>query len=79
MSSAAVPEWLAAGAFGLVTVFTLLLRNVPSLQENLVYVIFFASLFLLSLFACITQQEDQSYFFFLLNQVKLYYCNIFSI
>lgn len=34
--SAAVPEWLAAGAFGLVTVFTLLLRNVPSLQENLV-------------------------------------------
>ncbi|KAJ8769425.1 hypothetical protein K2173_002915 [Erythroxylum novogranatense] len=32
----AVPEWLAAGAFGLVTVFTLLLRNVPALQSNLV-------------------------------------------
>ncbi|KAG8501411.1 hypothetical protein CXB51_003544 [Gossypium anomalum] len=31
----AVPEWLAAGAFGLVTVFTLLLRNVPALQSNL--------------------------------------------
>ncbi|XP_021295653.1 probable zinc metalloprotease EGY2, chloroplastic [Herrania umbratica] len=31
----AVPEWFAAGAFGLVTVFTLLLRNVPSLQSNL--------------------------------------------
>ncbi|GAB2299577.1 Probable zinc metalloprotease egy2, chloroplastic [Dionaea muscipula] len=26
----AVPEWFAAGAFGLVTVFTLLLRNVNS-------------------------------------------------
>ncbi|XP_039061190.1 probable zinc metalloprotease EGY2, chloroplastic isoform X3 [Hibiscus syriacus] len=31
----AVPEWLAAGAFGLVTLFTLLLRNVPALQSNL--------------------------------------------
>lgn len=34
----AVPEWFAAGAFGLVTVFTLLLRNVPSLQANLLSV-----------------------------------------
>ncbi|KAB1217756.1 putative zinc metalloprotease EGY2, chloroplastic [Morella rubra] len=33
--TAAVPEWFAAGAFGLVTVFTLLLRNVPALQSNL--------------------------------------------
>ena len=32
---AAVPEWFAAGAFGLVTLFTLLLRNVPALQSNL--------------------------------------------
>lgn len=31
----AVPEWFAAGAFGFVTVFTLLLRNVPALQSNL--------------------------------------------
>lgn len=31
----AIPEWFAAGAFGLVTVFTLLLRNVPALQSNL--------------------------------------------
>ncbi|XP_021769161.1 probable zinc metalloprotease EGY2, chloroplastic isoform X2 [Chenopodium quinoa] len=31
----AVPEWFAAGAFGLVTIFTLLLRNVPELQSNL--------------------------------------------
>ncbi|XP_065872448.1 probable zinc metalloprotease EGY2, chloroplastic [Euphorbia lathyris] len=31
----AVPEWFAAGSFGLVTVFTLLLRNVPALQSNL--------------------------------------------
>ncbi|OMO76235.1 Peptidase M50 [Corchorus olitorius] len=31
----AVPEWFAAGAFGLVTVFTLLLRNVPALQSNI--------------------------------------------
>ncbi|KAK4775053.1 hypothetical protein SAY86_009988 [Trapa natans] len=31
----AVPEWFAAGAFGLVTVFTLLLRNVPALQSSL--------------------------------------------
>ncbi|XP_059666416.1 probable zinc metalloprotease EGY2, chloroplastic isoform X2 [Cornus florida] len=33
--TAAVPEWLAAGSFGLVTVFTLLLRNVPALQSSL--------------------------------------------
>uniref|UniRef100_M1CPT2 Metalloendopeptidase n=1 Tax=Solanum tuberosum TaxID=4113 RepID=M1CPT2_SOLTU len=33
----AVPEWFAAGAFGLVTVFTLLLRNVPALQSNLFF------------------------------------------
>lgn len=31
----AVPEWFAAAAFGLVTIFTLLLRNVPVLQDNL--------------------------------------------
>ncbi|KAJ4720027.1 ethylene-dependent gravitropism-deficient and yellow-green-like 2 [Melia azedarach] len=31
----AVPEWFASGAFGLVTLFTLLLRNVPALQSNL--------------------------------------------
>ncbi|KAI3899800.1 hypothetical protein MKW92_021915 [Papaver armeniacum] len=36
--STAVPEWVAAGAFGLVTVFTLLLRNVPELQTNLLSV-----------------------------------------
>ncbi|CAI9091677.1 OLC1v1026761C2 [Oldenlandia corymbosa var. corymbosa] len=30
----AVPEWFAAGAFGLVTIFTLMLRNVPALQSN---------------------------------------------
>ncbi|XP_071934512.1 probable zinc metalloprotease EGY2, chloroplastic isoform X3 [Coffea arabica] len=30
----ALPEWFAAGAFGLVTLFTLLLRNVPALQSN---------------------------------------------
>ncbi|XP_019241369.1 PREDICTED: probable zinc metalloprotease EGY2, chloroplastic isoform X5 [Nicotiana attenuata] len=35
----AVPEWFAAGAFGLVTVFTLLLRNVPALQSNLLSVV----------------------------------------
>lgn len=34
----AVPEWFAAGAFGLVTVFTLFLRNVPALQSNLLSV-----------------------------------------
>ncbi|KAJ8552915.1 hypothetical protein K7X08_020308 [Anisodus acutangulus] len=34
----AVPEWFAAGAFGLVTVFTLLLRNVTALQSNLLSV-----------------------------------------
>ncbi|KAK9700025.1 hypothetical protein RND81_08G212000 [Saponaria officinalis] len=33
--TSAVPEWFAAGAFGLVTVFTLLLRNVPALQSDL--------------------------------------------
>ncbi|CAN0897878.1 Probable zinc metalloprotease EGY2, chloroplastic [Linum grandiflorum] len=33
--STPVPEWFAAGAFGLVAVFTLLLRNVPQLQSNL--------------------------------------------
>ncbi|KNA20849.1 hypothetical protein SOVF_048550 isoform C [Spinacia oleracea] len=33
--STAVPEWVAAGAFGLVTLFTLLLRNVPELQSDL--------------------------------------------
>lgn len=33
--TSAVPEWFAAGAFGLVTLFTLLLRNVPALQANL--------------------------------------------
>ncbi|KAF3433498.1 hypothetical protein FNV43_RR24600 [Rhamnella rubrinervis] len=31
----AVPEWFAAWSFGLVTVFTLLLRNVPALQSSL--------------------------------------------
>ncbi|PKU84455.1 hypothetical protein MA16_Dca002968 [Dendrobium catenatum] len=31
----AVPEWFAASAFGLVTIFTLLLQNVPALQSNL--------------------------------------------
>ncbi|XP_057477068.1 LOW QUALITY PROTEIN: probable zinc metalloprotease EGY2, chloroplastic [Actinidia eriantha] len=31
----AVPEWFAAGSFAVVTVFTLLLRNVPALQSNL--------------------------------------------
>ncbi|XP_057849143.1 probable zinc metalloprotease EGY2, chloroplastic isoform X2 [Cryptomeria japonica] len=31
----AVPEWFAASAFGLVTVFTILLRNAPALQLNL--------------------------------------------
>ncbi|XP_009612782.1 probable zinc metalloprotease EGY2, chloroplastic isoform X2 [Nicotiana tomentosiformis] len=35
----AVPEWFAAGAFGLVTIFTLLLRNVPALQSNLLSVV----------------------------------------
>ncbi|KAH6762758.1 ethylene-dependent gravitropism-deficient and yellow-green-like 2 [Perilla frutescens var. hirtella] len=35
----AVPEWFAAGAFGLVTAFTLLLRNVPALQTNILSVI----------------------------------------
>ncbi|KAG0502968.1 hypothetical protein HPP92_003040 [Vanilla planifolia] len=31
----AVPAWFAAGSFGVVTIFTLLLRNVPALQTNL--------------------------------------------
>ena len=35
--SAAVLEWFAAGAFGLTTILTLLLRNVPALQSNLLY------------------------------------------
>ncbi|XP_047956366.1 probable zinc metalloprotease EGY2, chloroplastic isoform X2 [Salvia hispanica] len=35
----AVPEWFAAGAFGLVTLFTLLLRNVPALQTNVLSVL----------------------------------------
>lgn len=34
----AVPEWFAAGAFALVSIFTLLLRNVPALQSNLLSV-----------------------------------------
>ncbi|KAM0885792.1 hypothetical protein ACQ4PT_030101 [Festuca glaucescens] len=34
-ATGAVPEWAAASAFGLVTVLTLLLRNVPVLQDNL--------------------------------------------
>ncbi|KAK8951194.1 hypothetical protein KSP39_PZI002983 [Platanthera zijinensis] len=34
----AVPEWFAACAFGLVTIFTLLLRNVPAFQLNLLSV-----------------------------------------
>ncbi|KAI3458572.1 hypothetical protein Pfo_015235 [Paulownia fortunei] len=38
LRNAAVPEWFAAGAFGLVTIFTLLLRNVPALQTNLLSV-----------------------------------------
>ncbi|XP_017243126.1 probable zinc metalloprotease EGY2, chloroplastic isoform X1 [Daucus carota subsp. sativus] len=37
--TAAVPEWFAAAAFGLVTVFTLLLRNVPALQSNLLSIV----------------------------------------
>ncbi|OQU86346.1 probable zinc metalloprotease EGY2, chloroplastic isoform X4 [Sorghum bicolor] len=31
----ALPEWFAAASFGIVTIFTLLLRNVPVLQDNL--------------------------------------------
>lgn len=34
----AVPEWFAAGSFGIVTIFTLLLRNVPALQSNILSV-----------------------------------------
>ncbi|GJY68214.1 probable zinc metalloprotease EGY2, chloroplastic isoform X1 [Tanacetum coccineum] len=34
----AVLEWFTAGAFGLVSVFTLLLRNTPTLQSNLLSV-----------------------------------------
>ncbi|CAH9060394.1 unnamed protein product [Cuscuta epithymum] len=37
-TTAAVPEWFSAGAFGIVTIFTLLLRNVPALQSNLLSV-----------------------------------------
>ncbi|XP_050210530.1 probable zinc metalloprotease EGY2, chloroplastic [Mercurialis annua] len=33
--TSAVPEWFAAASFGIVTIFTLLLRNVPALQTNL--------------------------------------------
>ncbi|KAL2526545.1 putative zinc metalloprotease EGY2 [Abeliophyllum distichum] len=36
----AVPEWFAAGAFGLVTIFTLLLRNVPALQANILSIFY---------------------------------------
>ncbi|KAI0513637.1 hypothetical protein KFK09_009666 [Dendrobium nobile] len=35
VEATAVPEWFAASAFGLVTIFTLLLQNVPALQSNL--------------------------------------------
>lgn len=34
-TTAAVPEWFAAGSFGLVALFTLFLRNVPALQADL--------------------------------------------
>lgn len=34
---AAVPEWVAAAAFGVVTVFTILLRNAPQLQLALLW------------------------------------------
>ncbi|CAM0878595.1 unnamed protein product [Alopecurus aequalis] len=34
-ATGAIPEWAAAAGFGLATVFTLLLRNVPVLQDNL--------------------------------------------
>ncbi|KAJ9553487.1 hypothetical protein OSB04_017532 [Centaurea solstitialis] len=34
----AVPEWFAAASFGVVSIFTLLLRNVPALQSNLLSV-----------------------------------------
>ncbi|ONK62070.1 uncharacterized protein A4U43_C07F50 [Asparagus officinalis] len=37
--STAVPEWFAASAFGLVTIFTLFLRNVPALQSNLLSIL----------------------------------------
>ena len=52
---AAVPEWFAAGAFGLVTVFTLLLRNVPELQSNLLYVVHFIAFHFLYLLFFIPQ------------------------
>ncbi|KAM1253436.1 hypothetical protein FF1_041425 [Malus domestica] len=45
--STAVPEWFAAGAFGLVTLFTLLLQNVPELQSNLQYASFFSCIFII--------------------------------
>jgi hypothetical protein len=32
--STAVPEWFAAGAFGLVTIGTIILRNSPAAQIN---------------------------------------------
>eukprot|EP01018_Ginkgo_biloba_P033661 Gb_19506 [translate_table: standard] len=35
-----VPEWFAASAFGLVTLLTILLRNVPVLQLNFLYASF---------------------------------------
>ncbi|KAL0920230.1 hypothetical protein M5K25_009351 [Dendrobium thyrsiflorum] len=35
VEATAVPEWFAASAFGLVTIFTLLLQNVPALQSNM--------------------------------------------
>ncbi|KQK02633.1 hypothetical protein BRADI_2g02770v3 [Brachypodium distachyon] len=34
-ATGAIPEWAAAAVFGVVTIFTLLLRNVPVLQDNL--------------------------------------------
>lgn len=36
-ATGAIPEWAAAAVFGVVTIFTLLLRNVPVLQDNLLY------------------------------------------
>ncbi|KAL9351827.1 hypothetical protein Peur_054507 [Populus x canadensis] len=40
----AVPECFAAGSFGLVTVFSLLLHNVPALQAYLLQVIYLSIL-----------------------------------
>jgi hypothetical protein len=42
--SAAVPECFAAGSFGLVTVFSLLLHNVPALQAYRLHVIYLSIL-----------------------------------